>query len=561
MAQLQRAHAGACGHARARRAGSLVYATCSLEPEEGRAADRPRSWRRIPISRAQPIAAAEIGAEPEWISADGDLRTLTFHGAQSPPGACGRGRLLRGAAAPAVLTVADSCLSTHPACARGSAAWLRCRTKLSEPHGEPSPTGLESAPSRTAAPFAGLRHRPRAGRSRRCWRGAGAAAGRSPACAARGCCAGATGREAADELLLAPPDLRVARRQLRRRGGLGQLRARRLRSPRSGDARRSPSRRRARNGHASCTASAGCATSTHAQTQDARALAQQLVGEWIRRSRRARRPRLGARGRRAPPHLLAVARGAAARWRRRPALRRRHASLTDHATYLSASWRNAPDGYPRLLCPDRARLRRPVHQRPRAPAGAVARSCWPRSWNGRLRPTAAISAATPALLIELLLDLLPLRQCLRGAQRQPRRRPRSARARGHRAHDGDAAPPAARRRHARALQRHGRDRARRACHRADLRRQRGGGRPRRDGYVRLERGPPGGDRRCRSRPAAGAGGAGLRGLPLLRAQHRARAAARQRRHAGCPPRRRAARSRAPPPATTRSASASSPPPG
>ena len=24
-------------------------------------------------------------------------------------------------------------------------------------------------------------------------------------------------------------------------------------------------------------------------------------------------------------------------------------SLDDHATHLSASWRNAPDGYPRLL--------------------------------------------------------------------------------------------------------------------------------------------------------------------------------------------------------------------
>ena len=72
---------------------------------------RPRSWRRAgssstPRARSsprkassrsaaflaahadfarQPVAAAEIGAEPEWISADGDLRTLTFHGAQSPP--------------------------------------------------------------------------------------------------------------------------------------------------------------------------------------------------------------------------------------------------------------------------------------------------------------------------------------------------------------------------------------------------------------------------------------------------------------------------------------------
>ena len=50
-----------------------------------RAADRPPSSRRIPNFARQPIAAAEIGAEPEWITPTGDLRTLPFHGPQSPP--------------------------------------------------------------------------------------------------------------------------------------------------------------------------------------------------------------------------------------------------------------------------------------------------------------------------------------------------------------------------------------------------------------------------------------------------------------------------------------------
>jgi 16S rRNA (cytosine967-C5)-methyltransferase len=58
--------------------GRLLYCTCSLEPEEGieivRAflASRPQ-MRRIPIE------AHEITALPEWITPDGDLRTLPCH--------------------------------------------------------------------------------------------------------------------------------------------------------------------------------------------------------------------------------------------------------------------------------------------------------------------------------------------------------------------------------------------------------------------------------------------------------------------------------------------------
>ena len=58
--------------------GTLVYCTCSLEPEEG--ADvvaallaREQSVRRVPIS------AAEVFGETDFINPDGDLRTLPCH--------------------------------------------------------------------------------------------------------------------------------------------------------------------------------------------------------------------------------------------------------------------------------------------------------------------------------------------------------------------------------------------------------------------------------------------------------------------------------------------------
>ena len=58
--------------------GTLVYCTCSLEPEEGAdvVADllaREQSVRRVPI------AAAEVFGETDFINQDGDLRTLPCH--------------------------------------------------------------------------------------------------------------------------------------------------------------------------------------------------------------------------------------------------------------------------------------------------------------------------------------------------------------------------------------------------------------------------------------------------------------------------------------------------
>jgi 16S rRNA (cytosine967-C5)-methyltransferase len=57
--------------------GILVYSTCSLEPEEGRA-QVDALLQREPALQRVPIDAREIGAEPHWI-ADGDVRTLPFH--------------------------------------------------------------------------------------------------------------------------------------------------------------------------------------------------------------------------------------------------------------------------------------------------------------------------------------------------------------------------------------------------------------------------------------------------------------------------------------------------
>jgi 16S rRNA (cytosine967-C5)-methyltransferase len=55
--------------------GILVYCTCSLEPAEGPQRIEALFAAGVPIER-RPITPGEIGVEPEWITADGDLRTL-----------------------------------------------------------------------------------------------------------------------------------------------------------------------------------------------------------------------------------------------------------------------------------------------------------------------------------------------------------------------------------------------------------------------------------------------------------------------------------------------------
>jgi 16S rRNA (cytosine967-C5)-methyltransferase len=58
--------------------GTLVYCTCSLEPEEGVERIESLLYAGAPVERHQ-IEPGEIGADPEWITSKGDLRTLPCH--------------------------------------------------------------------------------------------------------------------------------------------------------------------------------------------------------------------------------------------------------------------------------------------------------------------------------------------------------------------------------------------------------------------------------------------------------------------------------------------------
>jgi 16S rRNA (cytosine967-C5)-methyltransferase len=58
--------------------GTLVYCTCSLEPEEGEQAIA-MLLAAEPALRRVPIEAAEVSGLSETITADGDLRTLPSH--------------------------------------------------------------------------------------------------------------------------------------------------------------------------------------------------------------------------------------------------------------------------------------------------------------------------------------------------------------------------------------------------------------------------------------------------------------------------------------------------
>ena len=55
--------------------GRLVYCTCSLEPEEGEQQIATFLARHGDFSR-QPVTAGEIGGLSQFVTADGDLRTL-----------------------------------------------------------------------------------------------------------------------------------------------------------------------------------------------------------------------------------------------------------------------------------------------------------------------------------------------------------------------------------------------------------------------------------------------------------------------------------------------------
>ncbi len=58
--------------------GTLVYCTCSLEPEEG-SQQIARLLERVPQLARTPIEPGESAIAPEWLTPEGDLRTLPYH--------------------------------------------------------------------------------------------------------------------------------------------------------------------------------------------------------------------------------------------------------------------------------------------------------------------------------------------------------------------------------------------------------------------------------------------------------------------------------------------------
>ena len=58
--------------------GTLVYCTCSLEPEEGEHAVAALLDADSTMKRA-PVDASEVAGLSEIVNADGDLRTLPSH--------------------------------------------------------------------------------------------------------------------------------------------------------------------------------------------------------------------------------------------------------------------------------------------------------------------------------------------------------------------------------------------------------------------------------------------------------------------------------------------------
>ncbi len=61
--------------------GTLIYCTCSLEPEEGQQRVEALLRDGVPVKR-RGIDPDEIAVEPEWVTAKGDLRTLPCHFAE-----------------------------------------------------------------------------------------------------------------------------------------------------------------------------------------------------------------------------------------------------------------------------------------------------------------------------------------------------------------------------------------------------------------------------------------------------------------------------------------------
>src|SRR6516162_3230102 len=93
-------------------------------------------------------------------------------------------------------------------------------------------------------------------------------------------------------------------------------------------------------------------------------------------------------------------------------------SLAAQITYLTASWRDAPDGYPRLLALIalvQADLCIAANERRLAHSSKLLIAELER----QILPDGCHSSRNPWVLVELLLDLLPLRQCFAAQGKTP----------------------------------------------------------------------------------------------------------------------------------------------
>ena len=221
----------------------------------------------------------------------------------------------------------------------------------------------------------------------------------------------------ADELLLAPPDLRahdasfadeVAAGSFGLAGAVANLRGR------SPFAIPPPSPAWARELH-------GFGWLRHldgARSIEDGKIARKLVGDWIKRSHRqadlAWEPEIV--GRRVLAWLAHAALLLDGAERKRYAAVMR--SLTEQITYLSTSWRDAPDGTPRLvaliglvhadLC-----LAGHEHRLEQSRKLLVA------ELERQIPPDGGHISRNPSALVELLLDLMPLRRCFAARAKTP----------------------------------------------------------------------------------------------------------------------------------------------
>ena len=222
---------------------------------------------------------------------------------------------------------------------------------------------------------------------------------------------------AAEELLLAPPDLRahdpsfadeLAAGNFGLAGAVANLHGR------SPFAVAPPSRAWVRELH-------GFGWLRHlesARSAEIEEIARTLLREWMRRSRgrqnHAWEPEVVARRVISWLSHADLLLEGAERKTYRAALR----SLTDQITYLSASWRDAPDGYPRLLALI-ALVAADLCIAGHDPQLAQSERLLTAELERQIDPDGGHISRNPWTLVDLLLDLLPLRRCFAARTREP----------------------------------------------------------------------------------------------------------------------------------------------